>query len=146
MAPWLTPSSAAMARAGRTGQLERLGRDPHHGRVEIGQQQPGQLQPRLVSQQPAHRRRPVPPRVMPLPPIRAEPAHRPTREHSQRIEPVQGGVDQFAVIASVSDPNAGPCLPPAQRLPSLTVLSDLTRAGQDHDTEDKINENLQQAG
>lgn len=43
-------------------------------------------------------------------------------------------------------PERGPCLPPAQRLPSLTILSEMTRAGQDHETDDKMNENLQQAG
>ncbi len=60
-------------------QPERLGRHPHHSRIEVHEHQPVPLQPRLETDVLPRRRRPVPPREM------APTPRPPKRPHRHRV-------------------------------------------------------------
>lgn len=81
---------------------KRLRSNRHDIPVLISQQDPRQLQPRLVHHMTARGRAEIPPRVMLATPIRAELAHRQTRKHLLTRQTIQHRVHEHTIGTSVA--------------------------------------------
>ena len=79
------------------GQLERLRSDRHNVPVLIGEHDPSPLQPALIGHQPAHRRRPVPARIMTFAPVPAELTNRQPGHQIVNHHALQRGIGEVAI-------------------------------------------------